>query len=99
MSKLEDQFDSYYSLTERKFEIIEGRLDGLSSDVRAIKENHLDHLSNDVASMKTDIGWLKTEQGKQNGQLDSLNTKFWAVIIGIAGTLALVLLQLFIDKL
>jgi hypothetical protein len=51
-----------------------------------------------MASVKTDIGWLKSEQTKQNGQLDSLNTKFWALIVGIAGTLAVVLLQLFIGK-
>ena len=99
MTKIEDQFESYYSLTERRFEMLEGRLDGISSDVREIKENHLDHLSSDVSAMKTDIGWLKSEQEKQNGQLDSLNTKFWAILIGIAGTLAIVLLQLFIGKL
>lgn len=59
LKELTEQFNIQSSLFDRKFEILEGRMDGLSSQMDEIKDNHLEHLREQITRNVQDMIWVK----------------------------------------
>ena len=55
-------------------------IDVIKKDIDLIKNNHLSHMEKDIASMQTNIQWLKEKY-------NSMDKKFWALVIMSLGTL------------
>lgn len=66
LKQITEQFENYSSITDRKFEIIEGRLDGLKIELiksmNEIKTNHLAHMKEQIINNSNDLEWIKKIQ-------------------------------------
>ena len=83
--ELQNEFDSYYSLTEQKFKLINDSLQSMGMDIKEIKNNHLEHLKSEMMDCHDSITKLDYNQR-------------WIIAIGafiMSGVLAIIIKLIF----
>lgn len=62
IKELGEQMTNEFSLLDRKFEIMEGKIEGFNTKLDQITNNHLAHLKEQVTQNSNDIDWIKKIQ-------------------------------------
>lgn len=62
----------------------------LWTEIRIIRDNHLEHLKQDVDEVKAD---LKETRKETNAKLDKLDNRIWMLVILVASTMLGVIIK------
>ena len=94
VSELSEQFSNQCSLIDRKFEMYDGKIDGMRGEMSKffndLETNHLAHLKVDIATNTTEIANLTKS-------VDSLLSRQWFLITTLVLALAGIVIDTYLN--
>jgi hypothetical protein len=67
---------------KQRVDTLDKKVDGVCSDIKTIKENHMAHMETDIRELKTDMKWVKKIQ-------------WYAITTALSNLVGIVLILLF----